>query len=104
MISEPKYRSSKSRMTKQQERAILINDKIINYITRTDEEKDAETLWMEIKALGHQMSISAFNTRLKKLVERGIVEKKSLGYNKNFYRISTDHKPPVFGSILNAVI
>ena len=98
MISDPKYRSSKSRMTKQQEKDILINDKIINYITRIDEEKDAETLWMEIKTLGHQMSISAFNIRLKKLVERGIVEKKSLGYNKNFYRISTDDKPQYSGA------
>ncbi|MGF7042708.1 Fe2+ or Zn2+ uptake regulation protein [Mucilaginibacter lappiensis] len=98
MISDPKYRSSKSRMTKQQEKDILIYDKIINYITRIDEEKDAETLWMEMKPLGHQMSISAFNTRLKKLVERGIVEKKSLGYNKNFYRISTDDKPQYSGA------
>ena len=84
MINDPKYRSSKSRMTRQQERDVLINDKIITYMKHIDKEKNAETLWTEIKELGHEMSISAFNTRLKKLVERGIVEKKSLGYNKFF--------------------
>jgi len=78
-------------MTRQEERDTFINEKIIAYIKHVDEEKNAETLWMETKALGYEMSISAFNTRLRKLVERGIVEKKSLGYNKFFYRISTDH-------------
>jgi hypothetical protein len=69
MINGPKYGSSKSRMTKQQERDIFINNNIITYIKHIDEEKNAETLWTEFKELGHEMSISAFNTRLKKLVE-----------------------------------
>jgi predicted transcriptional regulator len=55
-------------------------------------EKDAELLWTELKSLGIELSISAFNTRLKKLVELGLVKKRSFGYNKHLYSIFPDHQ------------
>jgi Fe2+ or Zn2+ uptake regulation protein len=82
------FRASKSRPTKQQEQQRIINEQIINYMTTLQEDKNAETLWLGMNDQGYNMSISSFNTRLKKLVEAGMVEKISLGYNKHSYRIA----------------
>ncbi|WP_419701518.1 hypothetical protein [Mucilaginibacter sp. NFX135] len=82
----PQYRSSKSRITNQQENWNRINTQILEYIKSINEAKDAETLWFGMKDQGSNMSISSFNTRLKKLVGAGLIEKISLNYNKHFYR------------------
>lgn len=82
------FRASKSRPTKQQEQQRIINEQIINYITTLQEDKNAETLWLGMNDQGYNMSISSFHTRLKKMVEAGIIEKISLGYNKHSYRIA----------------
>ncbi|WP_166087189.1 hypothetical protein [Mucilaginibacter inviolabilis] len=84
----PQYRSSKSRITKQRENQDRINIQILEYIKSVNEAKDAETLWFGMRGQGSNMSISSFNTRLKKLVEAGLVEKISQRYNKHFYRIT----------------
>jgi len=90
MIITPQYRSSKSRITKQQENWDRINTQILEYIKRVNEAKDAETLWFGMKDQGSNMSISSFNTKLKKLVEAGLVEKISQRYNRHFYRITLE--------------
>jgi Fe2+ or Zn2+ uptake regulation protein len=81
------FRSSKSRLTKQQEQMQLINQQIIDYMLTIQEDKDAESIWLEIRANGLDISHSSFNTKLKKLVDAGLIEKISFGYNKNSYRI-----------------
>lgn len=86
MINLSQYRSSKSRITKQQEDYNRITDQVISYIKSLTVEEDAETLWFGMRTAGFKLSISSFNTRLKKLVEAGLVEKRSVGYNKHFYR------------------
>lgn len=79
------YRFSKSRITKRQEASDQVNHQILDYINSVTEERDAETLWLAVKALGNTISQSAFNTRLKKMVEAGLVTKRAVGYNKYFY-------------------
>jgi Fe2+ or Zn2+ uptake regulation protein len=37
---------------------------------------NAEDVWLEMRAKGHNLSISSFYSRLKELVERGRVEKR----------------------------
>jgi Fe2+ or Zn2+ uptake regulation protein len=86
MINQSQFRSSKSRITKQQEEYNRITDQILSYIKNLTEEEDAETLWFGMRAVGHELSISSFNSKLKKLVEADLVEKRSAGYNKHFYR------------------
>ncbi|MDN5288379.1 MAG: hypothetical protein JWR38_4653 [Mucilaginibacter sp.] len=86
MINQPQYRSSKSRITKQQEEYNRITDQILSYIKNLTEKEDAETLWFGMRAVGYELSISSFNSKLKKLVEAGLVEKRSVGYNKHFYQ------------------
>ena len=86
MINQSQYRSSKSRITKQQEDYNRINDQIMSYIRSRTVEEDAEILWFGMRTAGGDLSISSFNTKLKKLVEAGLVEKRSVGYNKHFYR------------------
>ena len=86
MITQSQFRSSKSRITKQREDYNRITDQIISYIKSLPEEEDAETLWFGMRTGGYELSISSFNTKLKKLVEAGLIEKRSVGYNKHFYR------------------
>jgi Fe2+ or Zn2+ uptake regulation protein len=86
MINPYQYRSSKSRLTKQQELSGQISDQIIKYINTLNIEKDAETIWLEMREEGFPQGHSAFNNRLKRLVEAGFVEKLTVGYNKHFYK------------------
>jgi len=79
------YRSSKSRITKQQEEYNLLTNQILEYINSLGEEKDAETLWLGLREKGYVMSNTTFYNRLKKLVDNGLIEKITVGYNKNFY-------------------
>jgi Fe2+ or Zn2+ uptake regulation protein len=85
------FRTSKSRPTKPQEQQRIINEQIIDYMTTLPGEKNAESLWLAMCDQGYKMSISSFNTRLKKLVEAGFIEKISLGYNKHSYKIADQH-------------
>jgi Fe2+ or Zn2+ uptake regulation protein len=80
------FRSSKSRITKQQKQMQSINQKIIDYMLTIQEDKDAESIWLEIRANGLDISNSSFTTKLKKLVDAGVIEKISFGYNKYMYR------------------
>jgi len=89
MINQSQFRSSKSRITKQQEEYNRITDQILSYIKNLTVEEDAETLWFGMRTGGYDLSISSFNTKLKKLVEAGLIEKRSIGYNKHFYRACT---------------
>ncbi|MEN0054217.1 MAG: transcriptional repressor [Mucilaginibacter sp.] len=84
------YRSSHSRPTKQQQHQQLIIEQIVGYLATLREYQDAESLWFDLMKKGSKMSISSFNNRLKKLVESGIVEKISHGYNKHVYRFRHD--------------
>ncbi|OKS86273.1 hypothetical protein RG47T_1725 [Mucilaginibacter polytrichastri] len=51
------------------------------------EYRDAETLWLALKENGLNISISSFYSRLKTFIENGTVEKQTLKYNKNVYRL-----------------
>ncbi|WP_121810286.1 hypothetical protein [Mucilaginibacter kameinonensis] len=82
------YRSSKSRNTKQQEKYNLLTDEIYDNIRCGDQERDAGTLWLDMNEPGKKISHTTFNNRLRKLVNEGLVEKISLGYNKHFYRVN----------------
>ncbi|MDN3584247.1 hypothetical protein [Mucilaginibacter flavus] len=86
MVNPYQYRSSKSRTTKQQELYDQLSDQIVGYISTLANEKDAETIWLEMREEGYPQSRSAFNNRLKRLVNAGLVEKISIGYNKYFYK------------------
>ncbi|SEM70756.1 hypothetical protein SAMN05192574_101542 [Mucilaginibacter gossypiicola] len=83
------FRSSKSRLTKPQEQMQLISGYIINQMLTSKEGKDAESIWLDVRATGLDISHSSFNNKLKKLVEAGLIEKISFGYNKYLYRAKT---------------
>jgi Fe2+ or Zn2+ uptake regulation protein len=87
MFSQPQYRSSKSRITKQQEHYSLVTEQIIEYIKKLTEPKDAESIWFGMRSEDYRLSIATFNNRLKKLVEAGLIEKISVGYNKHLYQV-----------------
>jgi Fe2+ or Zn2+ uptake regulation protein len=91
MINQPQFRSSKSRITKQQKEYNRVSDQILSYIKSLTVEEDAEALWFGMRTEGYDLSISSFNTKLKKLVEAGLIEKRSIGYNKHFYRVCSNH-------------
>jgi len=54
----------------------LINGYIINHILTSKEGKDAESIWLDIRATGLDISHSSFNNKLKKLW-RPVSSKKS---------------------------
>lgn len=85
MINQSQFRASKSRITRQQEDNNRILDQIVEFIVNLDLESDAETIWMQLKTHGVDISISSFNNKLKILVDAGLVIKRSEGYNKHFY-------------------
>ncbi|GAA3979825.1 hypothetical protein [Mucilaginibacter dorajii] len=85
MINQSQFRASKSRITRQQEDNNQILDQIVEFIVNLDLESDAETIWMQLKTQGVDISISSFNNKLKILVDAGLVIKRSEGYNKHFY-------------------
>ncbi len=87
MINQTPFRASKSRVTRQEEASMQINALIIAHMRRFPEPQDAETIWLELKADNMDMSISTFYNRIRKLVEIGAVEKKSIGYNKYAYAV-----------------
>lgn len=87
MVNKSSYKSSSPRLTKRDENQQRISAQILEYIENLDIEKDAETIWLEMKALGVEMSMPTFYVKLKKLVEAGMVKKKPVAYNKNYYSV-----------------
>lgn len=81
------FRASKSRLTKQQEKIELINQQIIKFMLTLKEDKDAGSLWIDLKNIGLDISHSSFNNKLKKLVAAGHIEKRSFGYNKHYHHV-----------------
>jgi len=69
------FRASKSLLTKQQEKMELINQHIIKFMLTLNEDKDACSLWIDLKNTGPNISHSLFNNKLKKLVTVGLIEK-----------------------------
>jgi predicted transcriptional regulator len=67
-------------------------DQILSYIKKVAEESDADTLWLGMRLQGHMMSQSTFNNRLRELVETGLIEKRSTGYNKYLYSVANNLK------------
>lgn len=88
MFDRTPYRSSKSRLTKQEEVHLKADELITNYFSSLKEPVIAEDTWFYLKTNGALMSITSFNKRLKKLVEAGIVKKIAKGYNKFEYSIN----------------
>jgi Fe2+ or Zn2+ uptake regulation protein len=80
------YRSSKSRLTTRQIEYNKINDLIVDLISTLTEPKDAEFLWIEFTKKGYKMSITSFYSRLKKLVEAGLIVKIHVANNKFVYK------------------
>lgn len=79
------FNSSKSRITEPQKRQELINKHILDYIQLHDQPLAAETIWLNVKTSGLQISYSSFSNTLRKLVDAGLIEKLSFGYNKYLY-------------------
>lgn len=86
------YQTHQTALTKRQQLHHQINELIVDNFGFFDDDIDAETVWLAMKAQGVQLSISSFYTRLKELVEANLMEKKPNGYNKFVYR-TTRPKP-----------
>jgi Fe2+ or Zn2+ uptake regulation protein len=86
MINQYPHSFSKSRTKKQQEAHNRLSDQILNYINHITAEWEAENLWLIMKTDGNTLSQATFNSRLKKLVEAGLVEKRVIKYNKYLYQ------------------
>lgn len=84
------HRASKSRLTEKQREYNRVNDVILGFINTLTETKDAEFLWLETIKKGYKMSITSFYSRLKKLVEAGLIVKVHVANNKFVYK-STLH-------------
>ncbi|MBD1386544.1 transcriptional repressor [Mucilaginibacter rigui] len=80
------HRASKSRLTEKQKEYNRVNDLIVEFINTLTDTKDAEFLWLEITKKGYKMSITSFYSRLKKLVEAGLIIKIHVANNKFVYK------------------
>ncbi|MCO5934735.1 hypothetical protein NAF17_04215 [Mucilaginibacter sp. RB4R14] len=80
------HRSSKSRLSEKQLEYNRINDVVVEFINTQSETKDAEFLWLEVIKKGYKMSITSFYSRLKKLVEAGLIVKVHVANNKFVYK------------------
>jgi Fe2+ or Zn2+ uptake regulation protein len=80
------YQSHQSAPTKRQQLHHDINELIVENFEFFENDIDAETVWLAMKAKGIELSISSFYNRLKELVEANLIEKKSNGYNKFVYK------------------
>lgn len=80
-----KYHFPNSRTTKRQQAYDDITDRVLHFIIKIGEKTSAENLWLIMREKGETLSQSTFNNRLKILVEAGIIQKFSAGYNKFLY-------------------
>ena len=80
------YQSHQAALTKRQQVHHDINELIVENFEFFENDIDAETVWLAMKAKGIELSISSFYTRLKELVEENLIEKKPNGYNKFVYK------------------
>lgn len=85
MFSRSPYSSSKSRTTKRDQNHIEINEQIVILIASSDAPRNAESIWLDLKSNGMIISMSSVYNRLKNMFDEGIIEKRSVGYNKYEY-------------------
>jgi len=81
------HQSASLRLTKSQQQYNEISELIIQLMSDYPDYTDAETLWFEMKEKGLDISMSTFYSRLRLFMENGILEKQTLKYNKNAYRM-----------------
>lgn len=81
------HQSASLRLTKSQQQYNEVSELIIQLMGDYTDYTDAGTLWLEMKEKGLDISISTFYSRLRLLMENGIVEKQTLKYNRNAYRM-----------------
>jgi Fe2+ or Zn2+ uptake regulation protein len=81
------HQSAPLRLTKSQQQYNEISDLIIQLMNDYPDYTDAETLWLEMKEKGLDISMSTFYSRLRLFMENGVIEKQTLKYNKNAYRM-----------------
>jgi Fe2+ or Zn2+ uptake regulation protein len=81
------FQSASLRLTKSQQQYNEISELIIQLMSDYADYTDAETLWLVMKEKGLNVSISTFYSRLRLFIENGIMEKQTLKYNKNAYRM-----------------
>lgn len=62
-----------------------ITHEVYDAVRRSGGDAVAETLWLEMKAAGHSISQSTFNSRLKMLVTNGRVVRKTIAYREYRY-------------------
>jgi len=84
MISQAGLR----RFTKAQHAHEKWNNLIVDFFARKHDYARAEDVWLEMRAKGYNLSVSSFYSRLKELVEKRTIEKKSNGYNKYLYKVN----------------
>ncbi|NCD72551.1 transcriptional repressor [Mucilaginibacter agri] len=84
------YQSASTRLTKSQQQYYEVSARIIQLMNEYSAYTDAETFWLAMKKSGLQLSLSTFYNRLRFLVDNGIVEKQTVKYNKNLYRVKSD--------------
>jgi len=80
------YQSHQPALTKRQQLHHDSNELIVENFEFFENDIDAETVWLAMKAKGIELSISSFYNRLKELVEANLIEKKPNGYNKFVYK------------------
>jgi len=85
IISKRLHHSANPRRSKMEEAQIKTNQQIFEYISTLTSPQTAEKIWLELKAKGLNMSATTFNTRVKKMVDAGLVKKEKQAYNKYVY-------------------
>jgi len=81
------FQSASLRLSKSQQQYNEISELIIRLMGDHSDYTDAETLWLAMKENGLDISISTFYSRLRLFIEIGMIEKQTLKYNKNAYRM-----------------
>lgn len=85
-MSDPtSYHAPNLRITNREKKHQFINDQILAVVKGPDAKQMAEKMWLALKENKIEISMASFNTRLKKLVGSGKVQKHSIGYNKYEY-------------------
>lgn len=93
VFNKPLYHSANPRRRKMEEEQLKSNRQILAFISAMTEPRTAEEIWLELKTRGLVMSIATFHTRIKKMVEAGLVQKEAHGYNKYLYVIAEGNDP-----------
>ena len=62
---------------------------ILKHFEETNKTFDAETLWLELKAAGHPISICSTYKNVKRLADSGILNKTQVSYRMFIYGLNT---------------